>query len=382
MKCFFVIAQILISVFLIGCDISGTVRDLETPVEGVKLTLTGSGIERTAVTDSEGKYRFRSVPSGEYSVTPVKEGIIFYPKTQSVIHTMKNIIKVNFRNFDSAFESISMLTVPGTDFVKTGGELKIMAVGKMVTGKEVIVSEYLTWRSENEDVCAVKDYSQLTKLAVGKGQGIATLVAGTDHHQTQMDISVQDDFYLETDILIPDIPPPSTFPKYTGGCCIETCLWAILNAKGISMTIEEITALGRMHLPGWGLSSYEIVNVLEKLDIDYKYTLSPKIEGYYPFLFGNSYEDILREKVIRKVKEGIPVMFGLKYLPYHIPYIPMDHFILIIGYNEETDEIIYNDINQINRSTVSKLVDGSYGYSAVNYYDVSHIIQFPVDQFL
>ena len=75
-------------------------------------------------------------------------------------------------------------------------------------------------------------------------------------------------------------------------------------------------------------------------------------------------------------------MFGLKYLPYHIPYIPMDHFILIIGYNEETDEIIYNDINQINRSTVSKLVDGSYGYSAVNYYDVSHIIQFPVDQFL
>lgn len=371
-----VIIQILISLLLISCDISGTVTDLDFPVEGVTLTLSGNGIEQTAVTDEQGKYTFKSVPSGDYEITPSKENYIFYPKMWPVIHTVKHLIKVDFTNFDTAVESISMLSAPGTDFVKTGADLKVMAVGTFKDGKKAIVSEFLTWRSENEDICDVKDYSQLTKLAAGKSPGKTLLVAETDFHQTSMELNVKNDFYHEADILIPDSSPPSTVPKYINGCCIETCIWTILNNKGLGMSIEEITAVGNMHLKGWGLSSLEILDVLNKLDIEYKYSLAPRVEGL-PLLWSQTYEDIIREKVVKKVKEGIPVMFGLKYLPYQVPYLPMDHFILVVGYNEETDEIIYNDINQINRSTVSKLVDGSFGYSAINYFDFSYIIQFP-----
>lgn len=372
----FMIIQIVIAMLLISCDISGSVKDMEAPMEGVTLTLSGNGIEQTVVTDTNGEYIFKSIPAGEYEITPKKDGVIFYPKKQPVIQTVKSTIQVNFKNFNTMVDSISILSVPGMTFVKTGADLKVMAVGKLANGKEIIVSEFLNWRSENEDICQVKNYSQLTVLASGIAPGTATLVAETDMHHADMTLDVREEFYQESDLLIPGFPPPPTFPRYIGGCCIETCIWAILNAKGIDMSIEEITALGDKHPKGWGLGSMDITSVLKKLEIEYIYTITPKTEGLLPFC-SQTYEEILREKVIGKIKQGIPVMLGLKYLPYHIPYLPMDHFVLVLGYNEDTDEIIYNDINQVNRSTVTKLVDGSFGYSANNFYDVTYIIEFP-----
>lgn len=374
-----IVIQILISILFIGCNISGTVTDLDAPMPGVTLTLSGDGIEQTAVTDQDGKYSFKSVPDGEYEVTPNLEGYVFYPKMRPVILMGGNVTKIDFENFDTAFDSISLLSVTGADFVKSGGDLKIMAVGTYKTGEELIVSEFLRWESENEDVCTINPYSQLTKLATGINSGAATLIAGTDVHQAEMPLEVRDEFYMDTDILIPDIPPPPTFPRgYIAGCCIETCLWAVLNAKGIEMSIEEITATGNMHLDGWGLSSIEIVDVLTRLGVKHKFTYAQKVESLFLFCT-QTYEDILREKVIARVKEGVPVMFGLKYLPYFSNYLPlpMDHFVLAVGYNEETDEIIYNDINQVNRSSVTKLIDASFGYTALNFYDVIWVVEFP-----
>ena len=371
-----ILSHLIILMVFAGCDISGRVTDMDTPMAGVLLTLSGNGIERNIVTDKNGEYVFKSIPSGEYEITPQQEGFIFYPKKQTVIQTLKDTIHVNFRNFDTMVDSISILSVSGASFVKKEADLKIMAVGRLTNGKDIIATEYLNWRSENEDICQVKSYSQLTVLASGITPGTATLVAETEAHRAEMALDVQETFYQESDLLLPDIPPPSTFPRYTGGCCIETCIWSILNVQGVSMSIEEITALGENHPKGWGLASMEITCVLNKLGIEHILTLAPKTEGLLPFC-SQSYEDILRGKVIDKVKEGIPVMFGLKYLPYYIPYIPMDHFVLAVGYNEATDEIIYNDINQVNRSTVTKLADGSFGYSANNFYDVTYIIEFP-----
>ncbi|MBU0992330.1 MAG: carboxypeptidase regulatory-like domain-containing protein [Proteobacteria bacterium] len=371
--------QILLSILFIGCNISGTVTDLDTPIAGVTLTLSGNDIERTVVTGEDGKYTFKSIPDGEYQVTPSMDGYVFYPKMQPVILMGGNIFQINFENFDTAFESISLLSITGAEFVKSGADLKIMAVGTYKDGKDIIVSEFLRWQSEDEGVCTINEYSQLTKLATGVSPGTTTLIAGTDVHHAEMSLEVRDKFYMDTDILIPDIPPPPTFPKgYIAGCCIETCLWAVLHAKGMDMSIEEITATGNMHLDGWGLSSIEIVDVLKKLGVNHKFTYAQKIESFL-FICAQTYEDILREKVIARVKEGVPVMFGLKYLPYFYNYLPlpMDHFVLAVGYNEETDEIIYNDINQVNRTTVTKLIDASFGYTALNFYDVIWVVEFP-----
>ena len=162
-----ILSHLIILMVFAGCDISGRVTDMDTPMAGVLLTLSGNGIERNIVTDKNGEYVFKSIPSGEYEITPQQEGFIFYPKKQTVIQTLKDTIHVNFRNFDTMVDSISILSVSGASFVKKEADLKIMAVGRLTNGKDIIATEYLNWRSENEDICQVKSYSQLTVLASG-----------------------------------------------------------------------------------------------------------------------------------------------------------------------------------------------------------------------
>lgn len=345
---------------------------------GVTLTLSGNGIQRTAVTDQDGKYLFKSVPMGQYEVTPSMAGYVFFPKMRPIILMKCDLSQVNFENFDTAFNSIYLLSATGTNFVKTGADLKIMAFGTYKNGKEFIVSEFLRWRSDTLDICEINEYSQLCKLITGISPGVATMIAETDTHHAEILMEVRDRFYEDTDIVIPQIPPPPTYPDYIGGCCIETCLWAVLNAKGMTMSIEEITAVGKLHFKGWGLGSSELADVLKGLKIKHKITYAQKVETFTQLNL-QTYEDILREKVVARVKKGIPVMFGIKYAPYVYNFLPlpMDHFILAVGYNEETDEIIYNDINQVNRSTVTKLIDGSFGYTAINYFDVIWVVEFP-----
>jgi hypothetical protein len=50
--------------------VAGTVSDgTKSPLPGVKVTVTTTSLPRTTVTDSDGRYQFRDLPSGTYTVT-------------------------------------------------------------------------------------------------------------------------------------------------------------------------------------------------------------------------------------------------------------------------------------------------------------------------
>jgi len=53
------------------------------PVAGVLMTLSGDA-SKTATTDSNGKYKFKDIPNGSYTVAPEKAGCDFIPASTAV----------------------------------------------------------------------------------------------------------------------------------------------------------------------------------------------------------------------------------------------------------------------------------------------------------
>jgi hypothetical protein len=74
--------------------ISGTVSPAALGA-GTTLTLSGAG-SATAVADSAGKYTFRGLTDGTYTITPSKTGVTFSPSTQKVTVAGANVTAVNF----------------------------------------------------------------------------------------------------------------------------------------------------------------------------------------------------------------------------------------------------------------------------------------------
>ena len=74
------------------------------------------------------------------------------------------------------------------------------------------------------------------------------------------------------------------------------------------------------------------------------------------------------------------MILGVKNYPQGNPLHPVDHFILVVGYNEVEDEIVYNSHNERGRVSVSKLLDTSDGYSLVNRYDLMCAMYVPLSE--
>jgi len=60
------------------------------------------------------------------------------------------------------------------------------------------------------------------------------------------------------------------------------------------------------------------------------------------------------------------MIIGVKSYPTQNSQWFVDHFVLVVGYNERTDELIFNDFNKRKRISVKKLMDSSPGYSFVS----------------
>jgi hypothetical protein len=76
--------------------IQGYVRNASgSPMAGVTISLTGD-MTRTKTTDEYGFYRFRSLPEGDYIVTPSKAGKTFEPASKAVTLNGANADKQNF----------------------------------------------------------------------------------------------------------------------------------------------------------------------------------------------------------------------------------------------------------------------------------------------
>ncbi|MBU0992031.1 MAG: carboxypeptidase regulatory-like domain-containing protein [Proteobacteria bacterium] len=371
--CFFIL---LISVIIfIGCDLQGTVKNGDTRMEGVIVTLQGDKLTQTTQTDENGKYSFKNIPAGTYTIIPEKEGCLFTPKDQYVIYPVMSQW-INFKLLDSLIESISVMTPCGSNVVKTGGKMRIMAVATYKSGKEEIATDLIHWESLDTDIAHIKDNALFTKFAVADHPGCATIVGGTDDIKDTLEIEVTDQFFRASDQVIPGITPPESYPSTVDGVCIDTCLWAMIHANGFDVTMAEVNKTGKLHLPGFGLTVMEITPVLNHYDINHN-NITVRCLDERLSCNTETYEDVLREKVVERVQQGIPVMFSLKYLPDYTPIAAIDHFVLTIGYNEDTDELIYYDMNQTYRSTVTKLTDGSFGYSTINLFGIMNIIEFP-----
>ena len=185
------------------------------------------------------------------------------------------------------------------------------------------------------------------------------------------------------DYIIPDLFPPKYQLKITEGSCGEACFWSVLYNRGENVTQMEINRAAGS--PGRGLRSYELQRVLkyyglENEDRIYGNTVRFFCKYFKIFdVFSNKdkhYRNTVAERIIPEILKGNPVLLGVKRYPDKIKWWDLDHFILLAGYNEETDEIIYNDFTKRKRIKVDKLFNKNPGYSLVNRYHLVNYIIF------
>jgi len=79
--------------------------------------------------------------------------------------------------------------------------------------------------------------------------------------------------------------------------------------------------------------------------------------------------------VIEKISQGNPIILGVKKYPDKHPFWDCDHFILLVGYNQQKDELIYNNFNKRERIKIEKLLNKSDGYSLINRYGFINYIE-------
>lgn len=78
-------------------SITGVIRDRDgRPMEGVEVELTGV-VSRTAETDARGRYAFKGLTEGQYTVKPSSEGVTFTRESRSVILRGSDARGQNFR---------------------------------------------------------------------------------------------------------------------------------------------------------------------------------------------------------------------------------------------------------------------------------------------
>jgi len=132
------------------------------------------------------------------------------------------------------------------------------------------------------------------------------------------------------DIIIPGLPPPKQYYEIKGGSCGEAVLSSIYKASGLCISQKQINKSGGA--PGRGLYTHELFKSLKYYKIPHK-----KIPGKV-----KNYNDFIKTNLIANINKNIPVLLGVKVYPDQHPNWACDHFILIVGYNKKTRELIYN----------------------------------------
>jgi len=67
-----------------GYTITGLIRVGSSSLAGVSVHIIGSGVDRTALTNSNGAYAFGGLVNGTYTITPSKSGYTFNPPSMGV----------------------------------------------------------------------------------------------------------------------------------------------------------------------------------------------------------------------------------------------------------------------------------------------------------
>jgi hypothetical protein len=175
---------------------------------------------------------------------------------------------------------------------------------------------------------------------------------------------VENDKSKSTEYIIPNLSPPPIYFEIPEGSCGEACLWTILQASGRTVSQEEINIAGGN--PGRGLYWKDLFIVLNRYNIKHR-NISKYTTDYHDFLYN---------EIIERIKIGHPILLGVKIYPDEHPEWSGDHFILVVGYNSENDEIIYNTNTYRKRIEAEKLLNTSPGYSLINRHNYVLTIEF------
>jgi len=104
-----IIVALLCGAFVILCglsscknSISGTVKD--DGVQDMVMELSGHASLSTK-TSVNGKYSFKSLEKGSYTITPGKEGYLFFPKSRDV-QVDRDMVEMNFAS-SAGMDSLS-----------------------------------------------------------------------------------------------------------------------------------------------------------------------------------------------------------------------------------------------------------------------------------
>ena len=173
--------------------------------------------------------------------------------------------------------------------------------------------------------------------------------------------------------IIPNLLPPRYQLAIEEGSCGEACLWSILQALGNEVTQIEINHAGGF--PGRGLHTDELFLALDNYQAAYR-DLSKSVLSSDSIDNLNRYREFLYGDVIDRVSKGTPVLLGVKIYPTQFEQWPLDHFILLVGYDQDNHQLIYNDFNNRNRIDPEKLLNREQGYSLINDYHWVFAIEF------
>ncbi|TYB31260.1 MAG: hypothetical protein FXF47_05025 [Candidatus Mcinerneyibacterium aminivorans] len=185
--------------------------------------------------------------------------------------------------------------------------------------------------------------------------------------------NIYEDAKKDGDFKISNLLPPKYVLSIREGSCGETCLWSITNKLNLNKTQLEINMAGTDK--NRGLHADEIAKAVEKFDVSYN-TLSRSVDSNSKKQLKKNYYKFLYEGVINAVKRGNPVIIGVKVLPTRFEQWALDHFVLVVGYNSKTDELIYNDFENQKRIKAQKLLNEDPGYSFINKYNWVFAIEF------
>ena len=125
---------------------------------------------------------------------------------------------------------------------------------------------------------------------------------------------------------------------------------------------------------GLGLHFHEITKVLKQFEIGYT-VYCQDVDSSDSLIVSQRYKNFVYDKVVKKVQNGYPVVIGIKKIPTQHQDWFADHLVLVVGYNEKTDELIYNDMNKRKRIKVMKLLDTLPGYSFVSDFNTVLAVQ-------
>ena len=195
------------------------------------------------------------------------------------------------------------------------------------------------------------------------------------------DIEVADEhaesMRLEGDIIIKDMLPPKHTLDIEEGSCGEACLWTVINSKGIRVTQLEINKAGGF--PGRGLHGDELFPALDAFDVPHT-PLTYSVDAPDSTEVARRYHRFLYDDILNHLKQGNPVLIGIKVYPTKHTEWPFDHFVLLVGYNPHSGELIFNDFSKRKRIRIEKLLDTTPGYSFINPFNWVYAIAFPLGE--